>query len=477
MQTLVIAVQNAVPARDMGVATASSTFFRQMGGTLGTAVFLSILFSVLGDKIASAFARIAADARRSRPRCSDPSVIDNPDNAPVLKLVHNGISGATSGAAAGVLQDSSFIQKLDPRLARPFLVGFADSMHPVFLTAAVVVAVAFVLILFMKEVPLRLQSGIQARMAEEAGNVAAPEPVPDAQPVEDAVPFEPERNGHLMTNGVGEHTAGALMASATDEFIPYQQNGPGVHGWVRRADGSGIVGAALTLIDSGGRQIGRNVSGSDGGFDLPVPEPGSYVLIASAGAHQPQATVVAVGAAPVPVDVVLSGTSSLVGTVTVQGKGNPVGDATVTLADSSGEVVVAHTTTEDGRFLFEELVAGGYTLVVSAEAYQPVAVGVTVPGTGQCQQDVALVGGSRLRGVATVGDGRAIPDARITLLDRAGNVVAMTTTDDSGEYAFSDLPEGDYTVIASGYPPVASTLRVNGGEHGHHDVRLGHPEA
>jgi uncharacterized protein YfaS (alpha-2-macroglobulin family) len=101
---------------------------------------------------------------------------------------------------------------------------------------------------------------------------------------------------------------------------------------------------------------------------------------------------------------------------------------------------------------------------------------VTVPTTGQCQQDVALVGGSRLRGIATVGDGRAVPDARITLLDRTGNVVAMTTTDQAGEYAFSDLPEGDYTVIASGYPPVASTLRMTGGEQGLHDVRLGHPE-
>ena len=45
MQTIVLAMQNAVPPRDMGVATSSATFFRQMGGTLGTAVFLSILFS------------------------------------------------------------------------------------------------------------------------------------------------------------------------------------------------------------------------------------------------------------------------------------------------------------------------------------------------------------------------------------------------------------------------------------------------
>ncbi|MGH8938062.1 MAG: MDR family MFS transporter, partial [Actinomycetes bacterium] len=51
MQPLVLAVQNAVPPRDMGVATSSATFFRQMGGTLGTAVFLSVLFSTVSDKI------------------------------------------------------------------------------------------------------------------------------------------------------------------------------------------------------------------------------------------------------------------------------------------------------------------------------------------------------------------------------------------------------------------------------------------
>jgi EmrB/QacA subfamily drug resistance transporter len=50
LQTLIMAAQNAVPARDMGVATASATFFRQMGGTLGVAVFLSILFSTAGGK-------------------------------------------------------------------------------------------------------------------------------------------------------------------------------------------------------------------------------------------------------------------------------------------------------------------------------------------------------------------------------------------------------------------------------------------
>jgi EmrB/QacA subfamily drug resistance transporter len=463
MQTLIIAVQNAVPARDMGVATASATFFRQMGGTLGTAVFLSILFSTVGGKIAGAFAALVPSPS-FQAALHDPAVLNNPVNAPVLAMLKTGGGGGGSGGQ--VLQDSSFIQHVDPRLARPFLVGFSDSMHPVFVTAAIVVAVAWVLVLFLREVPLRTQSGIQARMAEESGP-GAPGP---AEP--DTVAFDAaEQNAGLQTAGA------PLMASVSEDLVPRLADGRSINGHVRRSDGGGIADAALTLIDSAGRQIGRSASGPDGGFHLPAPDSGSYVLIASAGAHQPQASVVSVGAGPVTVDVVLTGTSGLTGVVTVAGTGAPVPAATATLADDRGEVVGAQTTGQDGRYLFDELVAGPYTLVVSAGAYRPVAVGVTVAATGRSEQNVELMGGSRLHGVATVADGRVVPDARITLIDRAGNVVAMTTTDQTGEYAFSDLPEGDYTVIASGYPPVASTLRVSSGAHGQHDVRLGHPES
>src|SRR5665811_2405562 len=58
MQPLTLAVQNAVSPRDIGVATSSATFTRQIGGTLGTAIFLSILFTAVPDRIATAFAKI-----------------------------------------------------------------------------------------------------------------------------------------------------------------------------------------------------------------------------------------------------------------------------------------------------------------------------------------------------------------------------------------------------------------------------------
>ena len=64
----------------------------------------------------------------------------------------------------------------------------------------------------------------------------------------------------------------------------------------------------------------------------------------------------------------------------------------------------------------------------------------------------------------------------MTLVAPDGQVVAATTTGEDGQYNFGDLSEGDYTVIASGYPPVAAALRVSAGQEAVHDVRLGYSE-
>ncbi|WNI14105.1 MDR family MFS transporter [Actinacidiphila sp. ITFR-21] len=172
MQTLTLSVQNAVPPRDMGTATASATFFRQLGGTAGTAVFLSVLFSTVTDKITTAF-----DAARATPAFQ------------AALRAHPG--AITPDSATSVLSDSSFIKHLDPALAAPFKQGFASSMHLVFIIVAGVAALSFLLMLTIREVPLRRLSGAQARAAAEAaeadaaaataGGPAVPEPVRQAQ--------------------------------------------------------------------------------------------------------------------------------------------------------------------------------------------------------------------------------------------------------------------------------------------------------
>ena len=164
MQTLTLAAQNSVPASEVGVATASATFFRQMGGTLGVAVFISILFNNLADTIPAAFKRPEIQAG-IKAALQDPKVTGDPNNAEFLKGLQ---SGNMADLAGKLNTDSSFLNHLDPRLARPFLVGFADAGVTVFASAAAVVAIAIVIAIFTKAPALRTKSAVQEAAAAAA---------------------------------------------------------------------------------------------------------------------------------------------------------------------------------------------------------------------------------------------------------------------------------------------------------------------
>lgn len=160
MQTLTIASQNSVEARDIGVATSSSTFFRQMGGTVGVAVFLSILFATLAEKSAWIAEEIA------KALTINPALMALPENA-ILKEAGPGGLGELVNA------DSSFLQVISPEIAQPILIAFTESSVTVFNTAAIVVLVAFALSFFVKEIPLRMQSGVQAAAEDAAAREEA----------------------------------------------------------------------------------------------------------------------------------------------------------------------------------------------------------------------------------------------------------------------------------------------------------------
>jgi hypothetical protein len=168
MQTLTLVSQQSVKASDIGVATSSATFFRQMGGTLGVAVFISILFNSLGDTIGKAFKNpeILAGIKEA---ATDPKVMASEENK---NFVMQMSSGKLSGLADQIKTDSSFLSTLDPRLSRPFMVGFAESATQVFFWAAVVVAVAFVMSFFIKAPALRETSASQEAMREAQAGAA-----------------------------------------------------------------------------------------------------------------------------------------------------------------------------------------------------------------------------------------------------------------------------------------------------------------
>ncbi len=459
MQTLIIAVQNAGPRSDMGVSTASATFFRQIGGTAGVAIFLTVLFNTLLPNITKAF---------------------------------GGQLPAGAGAGIGNLsENTSGIQNLPEAIRTPVLIGFTESITTVFYIAGGVALLATVVLLFMKEIPLTNAAPAAAAMEggeallEEDGFADAPtEIVEPVKPVDREPALVGGGKHALSTNGHGDYQAvsGALPMPITNSVAdsevgtPVGAGGVPVIGHVRRQDGSHVPGAALTLIDQRGRQVARATGAADGSYSVPSQGPGAYVLIVSAHGHQPQASSVVIGNGPATVDVTLTGSGELTGTVRAAATGSPLANVTVTLTDGRGEVNGAFITTTDGTYAFVGVGAGAYTLVASGPGYRPVAVTLTVPDSGVLRHDVELSSSVQLTGVARTEGDRVVPDARITVLDAEGNVAAVARTDAEGRYLVSDLPAGTYTVVASGYPPATSQVELTGGEAGH-DVRLSYDQA
>ena len=156
MQTLTIASQNAVESQHIGVATSSATFFRQMGGTLGVAVFLSILFNGLADKGAEIAKKIQEAI------AANPALLNDPRNAAFN-------SGQDINAM--IQADSSFLKTASPELADPIRQAFAESTAGVFVSASAVVIIAFALALFIKEVALRTKSGVQEKAEQAAASM------------------------------------------------------------------------------------------------------------------------------------------------------------------------------------------------------------------------------------------------------------------------------------------------------------------
>ena len=116
--------------RDIGVATSSATFFRQIGGTLGVAVFLSMLFGSVGANIKGA---ILAESQTPAFQQAVQTAAQSSD--PLDRQVADAFLHPTPGGGvlAQVQNDSSIVQQMPPTLAHPFKVGFAESMDTVFL--------------------------------------------------------------------------------------------------------------------------------------------------------------------------------------------------------------------------------------------------------------------------------------------------------------------------------------------------------
>ena len=137
MQPLTLAMQTSVPARDMGVGTSSAAFFRSMGGAVGTAVFISLLFSLAASRIAGGMKSAMADPAYLAV-LQDPAVAADPANAKLYEFFRDGASNES-------LNDTSWLHTANSVLTRPITEGFAYSIDVVMFTAAALTGIAFLI--------------------------------------------------------------------------------------------------------------------------------------------------------------------------------------------------------------------------------------------------------------------------------------------------------------------------------------------
>jgi len=137
MQVIVLAMQNSVNPRDMGVATSSATFFRSLGGTFGTALFGTILANRLASELAQ---RLPASA----------------------------LKGVNPGQLTG---SPKVIGALPPSVREPVVSSFVSALSTVFESAVPIVLLAFVLTWFLKEIKLRGHDDTDAEHMEPAASI------------------------------------------------------------------------------------------------------------------------------------------------------------------------------------------------------------------------------------------------------------------------------------------------------------------
>jgi EmrB/QacA subfamily drug resistance transporter len=116
MQVLVLAAQNAVDYKELGVASSGSTLFRQIGGSIGTAAFGAIFASQLATNLAGAL---------------------------------------PAGAQVPEQTDPAAVERLAPAVRAAYQAAITDALEPLFLTGAGVAVLAFALSWLLREVPLR----------------------------------------------------------------------------------------------------------------------------------------------------------------------------------------------------------------------------------------------------------------------------------------------------------------------------------
>jgi hypothetical protein len=320
-------------------------------------------------------------------------------------------------------------------------------------------------------------------------------------------------------DGVGTPNAATLTLGAaenrTDVDFGYQGTGSvGDRVWLdtngngtQDTGEAGINGVTVQLLDSANNVLATTTTSGDGNYSFSKLNGGNYSVQIVTSSLPPGVTEtydldgtvtpniasfsLNPGDSRTDVDFGYRGTASVGDRVWLDGNGNGVQDAgengingvTVQLLDASNNVLATATTTGDGNYTFSNLTSGNYSVRVTPPAGYVETYDLDGVATANIASFSLAAGQNRTdvdfgyRGTASVGDrvwldsnGNGAQDAgetgingvTVQLLDSSNNVVGTTTTSGDGNYTFSNLAAGNYSVRVTPPAGVAETYDLDG---------------
>jgi EmrB/QacA subfamily drug resistance transporter len=321
-QITMLIAQNSVALKDIGAATAATTFLRSMGGSIGVSMLGSLYAARITDSME-------------------------------LQL------GAHSPLGGNVALAPEMVRRMPSNVVVALQNAITHGVVGVFGWAAAICAIGVVVALFVKQVPLR--GSAPARNAA----TAAPTATAPATAPAPASAVAVASNGHPVA--VAPHT---------------------LSGRVAERDGHPLAGAAVTMLDVAGGQIGGAVADESGGFVVESPI-GTLpaTLVVSAVGFEPHVRRVASGQ---PHEVVLEALPPrLFGRV--HSLDEVDGRVVLSALDAQGMLLARTNSRAGGRFALGGLPDGPVSLVVQAAGFAPYVTEVTIGPGGASWLEVALV--------------------------------------------------------------------------------------
>ncbi len=505
---LASAAVGAVKPRLAAVASRTSSTFRQIGTATGVAVFGAVLATRLTDDLNSALSgstRLAGEG---------------PQLTSLVLTGQIGQAASAPGAPAGML---GIIHR-----------SFADSMHEVFLVAAVVALASAVLALSVRSrdvprAPVRGARATERAPVPRAGTSVPAHPVPalsetaaaetgplgtapfETGPLEpvlsETAPLEPVLSGAAPDEPVLSEMAVAepvlsepvlsepvlsepvLAEPVMSEAVlaePVMSEAVLAEAVLSEAD---LSGAARS--EAAGSEPVPVGPGSGELVDNDLAEPAAVddglVEAAPAGTGAQEGEAAPDEELPAPVAAATYAASGYALTTTVDlthvprhvwgqisaASGEPLAGASVTLVHPNGDEVGHTLAGEDGSFELGGIEEGTYTLVAAAPHYRP-AARVLALSHGETRAMVTLLGvGSLVVRVARARDGLAVA-AEIELINADGGLAAQCQTAPDGVSILPDLLEGSYELVVrrDHYSPATGPVVIRRGRTGTAEVQL-----